>query len=102
MNAREREVYEVFKEVLGKNNFSINSNFFQIGGDSIKGIILANRLKTIGFNVSVKDIFESNTIKELAGKLNKKENTILHSDEKSSSKFTFSELNEADLDNIFE
>jgi acyl carrier protein len=67
MNAREREVYEVFKEVLGKNNFSINSNFFQIGGQSIKAMRLLGFLqKKFKIPIKIKDLYQNSSVRELA------------------------------------
>ena len=47
------------------NPISINDNFFNIGGDSIKAIQVAARLKKFGLKLEIKDLFATPTIKQL-------------------------------------
>ncbi|MCR1976067.1 amino acid adenylation domain-containing protein [Clostridium sporogenes] len=56
---------KVFAEVLGKDKVSIRSNFFDIGGDSIKSIQISSKLKKYNIIVEVKDIFKYKTIEEI-------------------------------------
>ncbi|MBC9915678.1 condensation domain-containing protein, partial [Chitinophaga varians] len=46
-------------------------NFFATGGDSIKSIQIVSRLRQEGYDLTVKDIFISPTIRELASQLRK-------------------------------
>lgn len=56
---------KVFAEVLGKDKVSIRSNFFDIGGDSIKSIQISSKLKKYSIMVEVKEIFKYKTIEEI-------------------------------------
>ncbi len=48
------------------NKLSVNSNFFNLGGDSILSIQVVSRALKVGLKVSVKQIFEFQTIQLLA------------------------------------
>ncbi|UCH95647.1 MAG: amino acid adenylation domain-containing protein, partial [Candidatus Aminicenantes bacterium] len=68
----EEKLAKTWAEVLlGKsapeeaNPISINDNFFNIGGDSIKAIQVAARLKKFGLKLEIKDLFANPTIKQL-------------------------------------
>ncbi|WP_434296523.1 non-ribosomal peptide synthase/polyketide synthase [Clostridium sporogenes] len=64
-NEIQRNMEKVFAKVLGKDKVSIRSNFFDIGGDSIKSIQIASKLKKYNIIVEVKDIFKYKTIEEI-------------------------------------
>jgi len=68
-NAVEEKMAGVWAEVLGisKELFGIDSNFFQLGGHSLKATILAAKLHKV-FNVKIPlaRMFESATIRELS------------------------------------
>ncbi|MBC9915657.1 non-ribosomal peptide synthetase, partial [Chitinophaga varians] len=59
---------EIWTKVLGVEKVGITDNFFAIGGDSIKSIQIAARVKARGYKLGVNEIFTSQTIRELAGK----------------------------------
>ncbi|NFL97255.1 amino acid adenylation domain-containing protein, partial [Clostridium botulinum] len=64
-NEMQRNMEKVFAEVLGKDKVSIRSNFFDIGGDSIKSIQISSKLKKYSIMVEVKEIFKYKTIEEI-------------------------------------
>lgn len=57
---------ETWENVLGINRVSINDNFFEIGGDSIKIIQITARLAQKGYNLDMKHWFKKQTIQELS------------------------------------
>lgn len=61
----EKALYRIWTKVLGKE-VSLTANFFASGGDSIKSIQLSAGLLASGYDVSVKDIFLHQTVRELA------------------------------------
>lgn len=67
--AEERLLAGIWAGVLGIDTPGITDHFFSVGGDSIKSIQIASRLRAAGYEVSVKDIFTSPTIQELALKM---------------------------------
>ncbi|MDQ3192183.1 MAG: amino acid adenylation domain-containing protein [Bacteroidota bacterium] len=65
-NKEEEALTEVWKEVLGAKQLSVDSNFFSLGGDSIKAIQVASKLKKFGYKLDVKDLFQQLTIENIA------------------------------------
>ncbi|MFD3156842.1 amino acid adenylation domain-containing protein [Haloimpatiens sp. FM7330] len=64
-------IFEVWQKVLKCKNLSITDNFFELGGDSISAIQCINSLKNdYNMEVSIKDLFETSTIKELETRVN--------------------------------
>ncbi|WP_343858702.1 non-ribosomal peptide synthetase, partial [Fulvivirga kasyanovii] len=52
----EKVMSVVWSSVLGRDGLSVKSNFFMIGGDSIKAIQIMSRLRREGYRVTMKDI----------------------------------------------
>ncbi|PCJ98668.1 MAG: non-ribosomal peptide synthetase, partial [Alteromonadaceae bacterium] len=65
-NAQERQLCELWQEVLGQDQVGIDDNFFRIGGDSIMSIQLVSRLRQAGYQLQVKSIFDAPTIAKLS------------------------------------
>jgi amino acid adenylation domain-containing protein/non-ribosomal peptide synthase protein (TIGR01720 family) len=65
-NDLERIIHSIWCEVLGKESIDTNSNFFFIGGDSIKIIQIASRLRKYGYKIEIRDTFQNPTITSLA------------------------------------
>ena len=63
----ETSLYAVWSELLGHENFGIHEDFFQIGGNSLKGIQMVSRIAKI-FQITLQptDIFLNTTIDDLA------------------------------------
>jgi len=62
-------VVEAIQEVLKRDKVSVNHNFYDLGGDSIKSILVVSKLKQLGFNLKVEDILKIPVLKELAATL---------------------------------
>ncbi|MBU2713155.1 non-ribosomal peptide synthetase [Zooshikella harenae] len=60
---------EIWQQVLGVNPVGVNDNFFAIGGDSILAIQVASRTLRAGYQLSTRQVFEYQTIAELAKQL---------------------------------
>jgi iturin family lipopeptide synthetase B len=65
-NKEEAILIQVWEAVLGVTGIGIHDNFFSIGGDSIKSIQISARMRSLGYEVSVKAIFQRQTISELS------------------------------------
>lgn len=60
-------IYEIWKENLDMEEISVDDNFFEIGGDSLRAIkIRSDIAERSGVNLSVGDMMDSQTIRELA------------------------------------
>ena len=60
-------------EVLGLSQVGIDDNFFELGGDSIRTIQVLAKVKNHGFTFPVQQLFQHQTIRELAGHLQREE-----------------------------
>lgn len=64
--ANEIKLIALFQEFFGFSNMGIHDNFFELGIDSLKGVILKNQMhKEFGIEVSLVDLFEFNTVQKL-------------------------------------
>ena len=59
-------VAEFVGGVLGRRRVSVTESFFALGGDSIMSIQLSSLLRSAGYPLSPRDIFEAKTIRRLA------------------------------------
>ncbi len=65
-SAAEKVLAEVWQEVLGVERVSVNDNFFDLGGDSIRSIQVQAQVEERGFEVSVRQILQVQTLGDLA------------------------------------
>jgi len=65
----EKALVNSWAEVLKVEKIGITDNYFALGGDSIKSIQISSKLRSYGFETSLKDIFTHQTIRELAPNL---------------------------------
>lgn len=66
----ERSLATIWKKALGRSNIGINENFFDVGGTSLKAVVVVAMIrKELKLNVSIITLFECPTIKALAVKL---------------------------------
>ena len=63
---KEQTLTAIWQELLLVERVSIHDNFFEIGGDSILSIQVVSRAKTAGVQITPKQIFQHQTIAELA------------------------------------
>lgn len=62
----ERQLSEIWSQVLGVDNIGIHDNFFELGGDSIQSIQIIAKGNRVGLRLAPRDIFVHQTIAELA------------------------------------
>jgi non-ribosomal peptide synthase protein (TIGR01720 family) len=63
---KEQILTTIWQEILLRKPVSIHDNFFEIGGDSILSIQVVSRAKTAGVQITPKQLFQHQTIAELA------------------------------------
>ncbi|MGO1300492.1 MAG: amino acid adenylation domain-containing protein [Staphylococcus equorum] len=71
-NDMESAVAKTFEAVLHVDQISIHDNFFEMGGDSLKAIKLTSLISK-SYNISIKDIFELQTIASISKALVERE-----------------------------
>jgi non-ribosomal peptide synthase protein (TIGR01720 family) len=62
----ERDLAELWAEVLGRDEVGRDDNFFELGGDSILGIQLVARARDRGIKLAPRQLFEHQTVAKLA------------------------------------
>ncbi|HLP60378.1 MAG TPA: amino acid adenylation domain-containing protein, partial [Candidatus Deferrimicrobium sp.] len=62
----EKRLAEIWQDVLGVQQVGVMDNFFALGGDSIKAILVASRLKKYGWELKINDLFTHPVIEQLA------------------------------------
>ena len=65
----ESQLCELWQQVLDMERVGVEDNYFAIGGDSILSIQIIAQAKKAGLNLSVKQLFEAQTISALAKQL---------------------------------
>ncbi|MCP4216573.1 MAG: amino acid adenylation domain-containing protein, partial [bacterium] len=61
----ERQLVEVWQEVLGIERIGVTDDFFRMGGDSIKAIQVSARARRFRLEMNTRDIFLNSTIRQL-------------------------------------
>lgn len=79
----EQELVKAMEEILGIENISMNDNYYQLGGDSIKAIQISSKLKNIGLDIKVKNILIYDSIKEIAASVEESQEAKVISQEQS-------------------
>ncbi|HLP46163.1 MAG TPA: amino acid adenylation domain-containing protein, partial [Candidatus Kapabacteria bacterium] len=67
-NAIEKKLVEIWSDILGSDgSLGIDDNFFQVGGHSLRAIIMMSRIhKELDVKVELMDIFRTPTIRDIA------------------------------------
>jgi SagB-type dehydrogenase family enzyme len=68
-NALEEQLAHIWESLLGVRQVGIHDNFFALGGDSVKGVQLLARARQLGIELSVRHLFERQTIAEIVATL---------------------------------
>lgn len=64
----QRDVAEVWRQVLGLERVGLDDNFFDVGGHSLKATQVVSRLhKRLGIEVALKEVFRHPTVRALCG-----------------------------------
>lgn len=61
----EKTSLDIWKDVLSADNLTIEDNFFEFGGDSIKAVQITSRLYERGISLNVRDILIYRTIRQI-------------------------------------
>ncbi|MFL6980100.1 amino acid adenylation domain-containing protein [Bacillus inaquosorum] len=75
-NEIEKVMAEIWEELLDVEELGVSANFFELGGDSIKALQVCARLKQRGFETTVREMFEHQTLGELSARVRKAVNVI--------------------------
>ncbi len=66
-NETETRVIKLFENLFGITELGVEDDFFELGGDSLKAIMLINKLKkSMGITLTMSDIFSNKTIADIS------------------------------------
>ena len=66
-NDRELKIAEVFREVLGLSEVGVEDGFFDLGGDSLMGVVTLDKIaRAIGIVIPPRALFENGSVRALA------------------------------------
>jgi aryl carrier-like protein len=66
----EKKLVKIWSEVLrAKEEIGLESDFFALGGDSIKAIQIVARLRNVGYDLKISDVMGSSRLQDMALKL---------------------------------
>ncbi|RIK58071.1 MAG: non-ribosomal peptide synthetase, partial [Nitrospira sp.] len=68
-DAVEALVASIWADVLQRERVGIHDNFFELGGDSILSLQVVSRVRQAGFSLTPRQVFQSQTVAELAAAL---------------------------------
>jgi acyl carrier protein len=66
-SATEKQVLVLFEELFGVKGIGMEDDFFELGGDSLKAMVLVNRLKKeMAVEITISDMFSNKNAEDLA------------------------------------
>ncbi|MBD2800916.1 amino acid adenylation domain-containing protein [Xenorhabdus sp. M] len=71
-NETETVLLALWQETLPVSQIGIHDNFFALGGDSLRGVQLAGKAQRHGWSLTLVDLFQHQTVAELAAVLNER------------------------------
>ena len=84
-NDVEQRLATIWGEMLGIDQISVYDNFFELGGDSVKAIQISVKINEAGLQFTPQQLFQSQTIAELAAALDPSQAELTTSDTTDSS-----------------
>lgn len=61
---KNEKVWDVFKSIFKDNTLDLQRSFFDLGGDSIKGMRIISRLKKLGYETNIALLFYCDTLED--------------------------------------
>ncbi len=66
----EQQIAAIWKEVLEIDELGVEDDFFELGGDSLRSILVINRCKEIGLRITPAQFFRHRTVRSLIKSMN--------------------------------
>ena len=74
----EEQLALIWQNVLDVANVNVESNFFDLGGDSIRSIQVVIQARTLGISLTARDLFHAPTIAQLAQMIQQTSQQVQH------------------------
>lgn len=100
-SVNERTLADIWRQVLGVAIIGVRDNFFELGGDSILSIQVVSRARASGLRLNPRQIFEHQTIENLAGLLDRQSDGISVADATQTNTVSLSDQQRAKLNTRF-
>lgn len=104
--AESKVLFETVFEIIGRStvlNISLESNFFQLGGNSLNSILTISKLREKGYSIDITDFISAKNFQEILYKMKPIENSLSNLNELLSEyRFTSNELRMEDRDKVIE
>lgn len=69
----ERQLLEIWRDVLKHPYLGVTDNFFRVGGNSLLAFAMASRVhKALGVKMPLAEIYQAKTVRDLAGQIERK------------------------------
>ncbi|WP_180984584.1 non-ribosomal peptide synthase/polyketide synthase [Paenibacillus sp. F4] len=65
-NGMERHMVDIWKQNLGVSIVSIDDNYFDLGGHSLKAIQLVSQAQAVGIEIGINQVFQYQTIRQMS------------------------------------
>ncbi|CDL80146.1 SDR family NAD(P)-dependent oxidoreductase [Xenorhabdus cabanillasii] len=73
----QKEIAAIWSHTLGVDNMGIDDKFMELGGDSLKTIVMAEKVyKKLGKRISIQDFFAQPTIREIERQFSSEQSTF--------------------------
>lgn len=59
---KEMHLLQIMEQIIGMENISMEDDFFELGGDSIKAIRIVTKFREAGYEITVREILSKHTI----------------------------------------
>lgn len=69
-----KTLFETIGEVIGRSTLSLNSNFYELGGNSLNSIFTVSKLRSRGLFIEISEFISAQNLKEMLAKILNREN----------------------------
>jgi acyl carrier protein len=100
-NPTEERLAAIWADVLGLDCVGVDDNFFELGGHSLSAARIISRvIKTFQLELSIEALFQTPTVRDMAGVIRQNETSIATQDDMSQLLKELEKLSEAEAERV--
>ncbi|MFC4492559.1 amino acid adenylation domain-containing protein [Streptomyces ovatisporus] len=61
----EQQIAGIWRDALGVDRVGVRDGFFELGGDSVRAVVIAGEMRAAGLHVAARDLLEHQTVEKL-------------------------------------